>query len=130
MQVYSDELYHFGIKGMKWGVIKNPITSIKNTITKSILKDRKRDKAIKKARSNVVKYKKQYDNLREKYMNSNSLKVQREYEKVRKIYLNTLDFSREKTRKEKGQKIIGDFLGAVGSLSAVALLGIAAAKSK
>lgn len=60
------------------------------------------------------------------YMNSDSLKVQREYEKVRKIYLKTLDLSREKTIKEKGQRVIGNFLGVVGSLSAVALLGIAA----
>ena len=32
MQVYSDELYHYGIKGMKWGVRKD--TRAKQTIGK------------------------------------------------------------------------------------------------
>ena len=52
MQVYSDELYHYGIKGMKWGVRKD--TRAKQTIGKHS-KSATRERRIKDTSKTVKK---------------------------------------------------------------------------
>ena len=56
--IYQDELYHYGVKGMKWGVTKSEYDSMSKDQKKKLRKEYKQDEKWKKKTTSLRNYNK------------------------------------------------------------------------
>ena len=59
---YSKELYHYGIKGMKWGIRKDEYNSMTNDQQRKVRKEYKQDEKWKKKATSRKSYNKVWNN--------------------------------------------------------------------
>ena len=111
--IRNDELYHYGIKGMKWGVrrtasqlgraIKKAGSSLKRSISESNKRadDRKRERELMKMKGKPKK------------MSSDELKSRIDRLKMEKEYRSLMNETRN-----RGRKTVGDVMSDIGKNTA------------
>ena len=104
LNVYSDELYHYGVKGMKWGVRKQVISTIGKTSRETANKIGN-NRNLKASRSALAKAKRMSDEeLRNK---AARLELENRYVNAR--------------RAQAGKSKIDSILSSIGTWSAAAV---------
>lgn len=98
----NDELYHYGVLGMKWGVRRS-----KSNSSSSMKRTKKSKQAIDPS------YKKAHTKKKLKYMSDNEL---REINKRLNLEKNYSDLTRTKN---KGKAAVDAFVGTAGTIAAV-----------
>ena len=98
----ENELYHYGVKGMKWGIRRTPaqLGHKKNNKTRGWSKDAKRANAIKK------KSVKQMSNQELRELNKR-MQLEREYNQLNPSSI------------QRGLKVAGTVVGAMGTAAAL-----------
>lgn len=106
----DEELYHHGIKGMRWGVRRSPEQLGHNRKSKA-----SKSQQIKQARKDLPVLQKQLSKAYDNYYNANSTKASKKYyeiyRSVERKYMSKLDLSIQKTGAEKAAVILGSIGG-------------------
>ena len=121
----NNELQHFGILGMKWGVRR--FQNNDGSLTPAGEKRYSHDSEIKKARHEVNSARLNYQSLRERYMSTaegsvNEGKRWAEMHKAEMEYFKIRELANKKTSREKAITAVSSAIGIIGAIYVRSLL--------